>query len=298
MGNADVETPTMSGPYLFRVGKVDESRFAVPPGYAERSRGFQRCPLVDRSVGSVHMGVGICRLEPHGDVDCCVHANEKGIYVLAGALEMRRGGETFRLAADDYAFVPYGEIHALRNTGGTPARWFEMQAPQPKLPGGWQDTIFTDDDGWPAEVDPPDLADPRTRFVGHFNGQRPMIRDGAGIRGLTVHRFMEREFGTQHFFMMRGELAVDGVRGRHDHAVEEIYFALDGEADIEIEGKRYQLGPGDFAWTGVGTCHAFFQKGNRPFRWLETQAPQFPAQNASRNYAAWEKLRARMKSDT
>jgi mannose-6-phosphate isomerase-like protein (cupin superfamily) len=298
MDKADRETSTMSGPYLYRVGKVDELKFAVPRDYAEHSRGFQRCPLIDRSVGSVHMGVGICRLELHGEVDCCVHANEKGIYVLEGALEMKRGSETFRLAADDYAFVPYGEIHALRNTGETPARWFEMQAPQPKLPGGWEDTIFTDNDAWPPQVNPPDFADPRTRFVGHFNGQRPMIRDGAGIRGLTVHRFMEREFGTQHFFMMRGELAVEGVRGRHDHAVEEIYFALSGEADIEIEGKRYHLGPGDFAWTGVGTCHAFFQKGDAPFRWLETQAPQFPAQNASRNYAAWERLRARMKSRT
>lgn len=40
-----------------------------------------------------------------------------------------------------------------------------------------------------------------------------------------------------------------------------------------------------------------FRVGNvseAPFRWIETQAPQFPGQHASRNYAAWEKLRARM----
>src|SRR6185436_17923452 len=190
-----------------------------------------------------------------------------------------------------YAFIPYAASHALRNAGDRPVRWFEMQAPQPRLPGGWQDTIFVDDAGWPAQVPAPDLGDPRTHFVGQFREQKPMIRDAAGIRGLKVYRFMEREFGAQHFFMMRGELAVGGVRGRHDHAVEEIYMALSGEADIEIEGARHHLGPGDFAWTGVGTCHAFFQKGGEPFRWIETQAPQFPAQNASRNYAAWEKLR-------
>jgi hypothetical protein len=33
-----------------------------------------------------------------------------------------------------------------------------------------------------------------------------------------------------------------------------------------------------------------------PFRWIETQAPQFPAQHASRNYAAWEGMRLRMNS--
>ena len=75
-----------------------------------------------------------------------------------------------------------------------------------------------------------------------------------------------------------------------------MYLGLEGEADIEIEGRRYHLGSGDYAWTGVGTCHAFFQKGDNPFRWIETQAPQFPAQHASRNYASWERMRLRMKA--
>lgn len=298
MGKADLESSMAGRSFMFHVGKVDESKFAVPQAYAQYSRGYERCTLVDRSVGSVHMGVGIRQLQPQGNIDPCVHANEKGIYILEGEVGMKRGSEAFRLAADDYAFVPYGTSHAFRNSGDKPVRWFEMQAPQPKPPGGWQDTFFVNDIDWSAPVSPPDLEDPRTRFLGHFKGQRPMIRDGAGIRGLTVHRFMEREFGAHHFFMMRGELAVGGVRGRHDHAVEEIYFVLSGESDIEIEGERYHLRPGDFAWTGVGTCHAFFQKRNAPFRWIETQAPQFPAQNASRNYAAWEKIRAGMKSKT
>ena len=33
-----------------------------------------------------------------------------------------------------------------------------------------------------------------------------------------------------------------------------------------------------------------------PFRWIETPAPQFPAQHASRNYASRERLRLRMKA--
>jgi mannose-6-phosphate isomerase-like protein (cupin superfamily) len=294
MGKAELDTPLSAPPFLFHVGKVDEAKFAVPHGYAENSRGYMRQSLVERSVGSVHMGVGVCRLEPRGHIDNCVHANEKGIYLLAGELEMKLGSEAFRLNENDYAFVPFATSHALRNVGEKPARWFEMQAPQPKPPGKWQDTFFLDDSDWPREPGRPDLEDPRTQFLGHFKGQKPMIRDGAGIRGLIVHRFMEREFGAQHFFMMRGELAVGGVRGRHDHAVEEVYLGLEGEADIEIEGQRYHLGAGDFAWTGVGTCHAFFQKGSAPFRWIETQAPQFPAQHASRNYAAWERMRLRM----
>lgn len=296
MGKVETETPLTAGPFLFHVGKVDEAKFAVPPGYGQNSRGYTRQSLVDRSLGSVHMGVGVCRLEAQGHVDDCVRAYETGIYLLAGELELKIGAEAVRLSADDYAFIPFATAHALRNTGGAPARWFEMQAPQPKPPGAWQDTFFTADAEWPHEIGRPDLEDPRTQYLGHFKGQKPMIRDGPGIRGLVVHRFMEHEFGAQHFFMMRGELAAGGVRGRHDHAVEEVYLGLEGEADIEIEGRRYHLGPGDCAWTGVGTCHAFFQKGSAPFRWIETQAPQFPAQHASRNYASWERMRLRMKA--
>src|SRR5262249_18171720 len=261
MGKADIDARTIGGPFLFHVGKGDDEKFAVPHAYADHSTGLEQYVLVDRSAGSVHMGAGICRLAPAGCTSSRVHAYEKGIYLLSGELEVQRDAEAFRLTADDYAFVPYGTPHALRNTSNEPARWFEMSAPQPKPPGGWEDTLFLGAADWPAQVGRPDLEDPCTRFLGRFKGQKPMIRDAAGVRGLKVHRFMERDFGVQHFFMMRGELAVGGVRGRHDHAVEEIYYVIEGEADIEMEGTRYPIGPGDYAWTGVGTCHAFFQKG-------------------------------------
>ena len=277
---------------MFHVGKFDESRFAVPRGYAQHSRGFERVSLMDRSIGSVHMGVGIGRLQPMGNIETCVHANEKGIYILEGELEMKRGQEVFRLSVDDYALIPYGTPHAFRNTAAKAARWFEMQAPQPKPPGGWQDTFFVDDRDWPAQVNQPDLENPDTRFLGHFKTGKAMIPRGKGIKGLTVYRFMEREFGAQHFFMMRGELLPGGVRSCHDHPVEEFYFALSGETFMDMEGERFRLRRGDVAWTGVGASHAFCHTGDVPFRWIETQAPQFPAQNGTRNYSDWDELRA------
>ena len=238
------------------------------------------------------MGVGICQLQPMGHVRSRLHANEKGIYILEGELEIKRGHEAFRLSADDYALIPYGMSHALRNRGDRTARWFEMQAPQPKPLGGWQDTFFVDDNDWPAQVGPPDWENPDTRFLGHFGTQKPMLPQGEGIGGLAVYRFMERDFGAQHFFMMRGELSVGGLRSRHDHPVEEFYFALSGATFMDIEGERFHLRRGDVAWTGVGASHAFCHTGDVPFRWIETQAPQFPARNGTRNYSDWDKLRA------
>jgi mannose-6-phosphate isomerase-like protein (cupin superfamily) len=88
--------------------------------------------------------------------------------------------------------------------------------------------------------------------------------------------------------MMRGELSPGGFRRYHDHPLEEFYFPLSGEAFMEIEGRRFRLRAGDFAWTGVGAAHAFFHAGDEPFRWIETQAPQFPACHGSRDHADWD----------
>ena len=109
---------------------------------------------------------------------------------------------------------------------------------------------------------------------------------------------MERNFGATCFFMMRGEMSVGAYRTRHDHPIEEFYLCLSGEVMMDIEDESFHLVAGDFVWTGVGTSHAFRQIGDEPFRWLETQTPQFPAQHGTRNYVEWEKLRQRSSSES
>lgn len=273
------------------VGRIADLKFKVPPCYEGHSKGYERMTLIEASVGSVHMGLGICRIQPEGFVAQCVHANEKGIYVLEGEVQLSRGNESSRLSTDDYALVPYGTVHAYRGSGTSAARWLEMQAPQPKPEGDWQDTFFTGATYWPEAVAAPDMNDPRMRLWGHFSGGMPVSPGRGGARGLSVNVFMNREFGAQNFAMMRGQIATGGSVGLHDHPIEESYLFLSGTVEMEIEGRRYTLGPGDFAWTGVGASHAFFQRGKAPVQWIETQAPQFPAQNGFRFYAAWDKLR-------
>jgi quercetin dioxygenase-like cupin family protein len=273
----------------------EKMKATVPPGYEKHSQGYQRSTLVDHSVGSVHQSVGICQLDPKGSVGFCVHAYEEGIYTLEGEVEMKRDGEAFLLLADDYALVPYGVPHAYRNRGDKVARWFEVLAPQPKPPGAWQDTFFIGDADWPKEVFQPNWGDPRTRGLGHFRGQNPWIPSRPDVHGLTVYQFMNQEFGAQHFILMRGEFAPGATYGLSDHPIEESFFALSGEIEIEMEGEIYHLRPGDAAWAGVGSCHAWGNKGNMPYRWIETQAPQFPTQNGARFYSDWDGLRGLQK---
>lgn len=276
----------------YYVGKYDESRFAVPDGYAGQSTGFERVSLVNRAVGSVHMEACISRLHAGGSIATCVHAYEKGIYVFEGELELMRADEHIRLPTDGFALIPYAAPHAFRNVGTRTARWFEILTPQPKPSAALRDTFFTGEAAWPAPSGAP--VDALThKAVGLFNAENPIPALGGGLsQGLTVFRFMERQFGAQCFFMMRGEMAAGAFRTRHDHTVEEFYLGLGGEVIMDIEDRSFRLGAGDVAWTGVVTSHAFRNAGNETFRWLETQTPQFPAQHGTRNYADWEKLRA------
>ncbi len=271
------------------VGKIDQARFGVPAVYAGHASGFERSSLIDRAAGSVHVEACIARLQSGGHVAGCVHAYEKGLYVFEGELELLRNGELIVLPADSYALVPTATAHAFRNRGTQTARWFEVLAPQPKPAAALRDTFFTGDDAWPE----PSVPAGAPAAVGCFKAENPIAgRSGELQRGMSVFRFMERSFGARCFLMMRGEMAVGGHRTRHDHPLEEFYLGLSGEVEMEIEDRSFRLGAGDFAWTGVGTSHAFRHVGGEPFRWLETQTPQFPPDFGTRNYVEWEKLRA------
>lgn len=265
----------------YHVATFDESQLAAPPVYEGHATGFVRASLINRSHGSVHMETSISSLAAGGSVDRTIHAFEKGIYVLDGELDVIRGEEAFRLGADDYALVPYGVAHAFRNCGRHATRWFEMLSPQPKPPSAFQDTFFQDDVTWPGTIS--SLAAPAAS-TGHFYPREPLAPRAPGVQGLSVFRFMQQQFGARQLFMMRGNLAPGGYRSRHDHTVEEFYLGLRGECIMDIEDRSFVLKCGVVAWTGVGTSHAFRHEGDEPFQWIETQAPQFPAHNGTRNY--------------
>lgn len=261
----------------------------VPYPFEKHSKGYERVMLVDHSIGAVHQAVGICELQPGGSVDCCLHTNEEAIYLFEGELEMLLDGKAFRLSAEDYALVPYGIPHAYRNRGKKAVRWFEAQAPQPKPPGGWQDTYFFEAN-WPEKVAAPDFEDPRTRFVGHFKEEAPLFPSGVEGNGPRVHMFIKQELGSQHMLVHRGVFEPGGYLDPHDHAAEESFYGFGGELDLELEGTVYKIRAGDIAFAGVGAAHSWHNRGKEPFRWIETITPQFPTASATRKHRVWEKL--------
>lgn len=63
---------------------------------------------------------------------------------------------------------------------------------------------------------------------------------------------------------------------RHYHArTEEIYVLLDGEGEMEVEGDRAPVGPGDAILIPAGARHQIRAGGSGPLRFLCCCAPPY-----------------------
>jgi quercetin dioxygenase-like cupin family protein len=284
------------------------------PEYLENSRFFGRSSLVDRSTGSVHMGVGLCALHEGGHVDSHVHSFEESFYVVAGHPTLVLDGRPYSLSHGACGLVPVGVPHAWLGPSNGDAMWIDMLAPQPRPAGAEDDTFF---------IGPPDrtgaeafdIRDPRSRHLFRLDADdialetlsagspldAPTVSAGMNTAllaysGIRVKMLVDQRLDAQLSTMFMVEYQPGGVAHPHDHPIEESYFVLDGEVDAVADGQRYTLRRGDLFWTGVGCIHAFYNRSERTVRWLETQSPQPPARHSYRFNRDWEYLKQKLTS--
>lgn len=63
----------------------------------------------------------------------------------------------------------------------------------------------------------------------------------------------------------------------HFHAKSDnVYFVLEGEISVVVEGEEYRLGPHDALFIPPGLRHATSNSGNTPARFIEIYAPASP----------------------
>jgi len=297
---------------VHHVLRADEIR--PQPAYPGASADFARCALVDAAAGSVHMGVGLCTLEPEGSVDEHLHSFEESFYILAGSPVLVLDGRAHLLRPGACGVVPVGVRHAWVGPPGETARWIDMCSPQPRVDAaGGEDTFFVG----PAPVDlepaPLDVRDPRTRnFFRLDEGQMNLDRLKAGApvdeptvsasmatallaySGIAVKMLVDQRLDAQLHTMFMVEYEPGGVAHPHDHPLEEAYVILEGEVEAHADSEQYTLRPGDAFWTGVGCVHAFYNRTDMRVRWLETQSPQPPARHSYRFNRDWEYLQTRI----
>ncbi len=283
------------------MGKVGDAPARPLDAWAGHSGGYSASSLVDHERGSVHTWLGLNRLEPGGRLDSHFHSYEEGVYILEGEVLVGLEGNSYLLRPGDYAVFPIGLPHAWRNAGSASVQWLDMLSPQPRQPDRESDLFFSGE-GAPDSGAAPNLRDPSARFLGHFSpdqlpppSEPPMGGVGSGdIQGVSIKMMIDRALGAEHMTMFIVRLQPGGQVTIHDHPLEESYFLLSGECEIVFNDKSHMLKPGDVGWAGVGTTHGFFNRGQAPVSWLETQAPQPPPQQAFRSRAYWERVAAEL----
>ncbi len=275
--------------------------------HREVSAGLTRWPVIDEdTAGAVHTGFGIAELAGGARIPARTQSFEESFYLLTGTVVLQTADGAALLHPGDYGLLPVGVPHAWRNDTDHPARWAQLQTPQPRARHAG-DTLAVP----PLPVtlpDPVDVRDPRTRRYGHIEPanmavdqqSQQALAPSASMRtallvysGITVKMMVDTDLGAQLSTMFMVHYDPDGVAGAHDHPFEETYLFLEGRALAEFDGEKYELGPGDVAFAGVGCGHGFANLGGGPLRWLETQAPQPPARHSYRFARDWDYLRSR-----
>jgi mannose-6-phosphate isomerase-like protein (cupin superfamily) len=288
---------------MHSVSKVDEAAAQTPQLYGSHSSGFRRATYVDHRVGSVHMGVGVCFLDPKGAISPHVHSFEESFYVLEGNPIVQIGGKSYTLGPGHFGLISTGVPHAWRNASNARVRWLEMQAPQPRPADYGKDTFFVGGEVASQGTAPPDFADPADKLLGHFD-EAQLPRPGGPSQmegfnpttGVAIKMFVDRSFGAIHQSLFLIQYLPGAKIDLHDHTFEESYLIVSGRVRAQADGKTYDLGPGDVIWTSVGCLHSFDNVGKEPVRWIETQAPLPPAKEVFRFEREWAPLAEKEKT--
>lgn len=272
------------------VSRIDYSGAQTPKAYVGHSTGFTRAGFVDRAMGSVHMGVGICALMRGGAIEPHLHSFEESFYILEGHARLTGAGKTHEVSPGHFGLIPTGTQHAWSTIGDGPVRWLEMQAPQPRLEeaAAGPDTFFGDFQ----------VSAGAGASLGHFDESQLPRPGGASqmegfnpTTGVAIKMFVDRSFGAIHQSLFLIQYMPGAKIDPHDHTFEESYLIVGGRVQATADGKSYDLGPGDVIWTGVGCVHSFANLGSEPVRWIETQAPLPPAKEVFRFERDWARVR-------
>lgn len=286
--------------YVIRRGA--DAQYLPPGALVPGAQGITRWRAVGEADGAAHTEFGVTRIEPGGSSATHVHSFEESFHVLEGEVILATPEATVHLVAGDYGILPIGVPHRWTALAEVGAVWADLLTPPARERHG-SDTYRVAE--LPVvEAVPVDTRDPRTRSFGNVTAghlhpgrqSQDLLAVSASMRtallvysGISLKMMVDSDLGASlgTMFMVRYE--PDGKAGPHDHPLEEAYLVTDGEVLATFDGEEVLLGPGDFAWAGVGCVHSFAATGAE-VTWLETQAPQMPARHAYRFARDWDYL--------
>jgi mannose-6-phosphate isomerase-like protein (cupin superfamily) len=107
--------------------------------------------------------------------------------------------------------------------------------------------------------------------IQNLSAQSPFItKDGATIRSILDRT----NAPVQNQSLAEARVSAGSRTERHYHKVaEELYFILEGEGELELDGERRMVGPGDAILIPSGAWHTIMAK--EPLRFLCCCAPPY-----------------------
>ncbi len=95
--------------------------------------------------------------------------------------------------------------------------------------------------------------------------------------GSTIRVLLDAELaGAREQSVAEATLAPGQATERHYHArTEEIYYVLEGEGELEVDGERASVGPGDAILLRPGAWHQIRATGGRELQFLCCCAPPY-----------------------
>ena len=94
--------------------------------------------------------------------------------------------------------------------------------------------------------------------------------------GSTIRVLLDAENGTANQSLAEAELAPGQATERHYHArSEELYVLLEGSGEMDVDGERASVGPGQAILIPPGARHQIRASGAGPLRFLCCCAPPY-----------------------
>jgi quercetin dioxygenase-like cupin family protein len=91
--------------------------------------------------------------------------------------------------------------------------------------------------------------------------------------GIQVCERLGARFGARHLSVFLLEFAAGAEIRGHRHPYEESFFILSGRVLFALDGRAYELGPGDFGFVPIAAGHAWHNPGPAPCRLLRVHSP-------------------------
>lgn len=296
---------------MHHITHIEKSAAAPVEEYTSHSQGFSRQLLVGRNEGSPHAMLSACWIGPDGFIDSVVHSYEFSLYILEGEATVFMQGDRIVLNKDECLVVPVGVSYAIK-ASPRGVHWLQIHAPGEIETPRRKDTYFTKEkkivDGF-GDSREFDLRDPRNQHAFRFDPSSMDLdnlavgakKDAPAVSasmatallaysGIGVRMLIDQRVGAKLHTMFIVNYQPTAIAHPHDHPFEETYTFTHGEVHGLIEGIEYVFHPGDVLWCGVGADHGFENRSKGIVRWIETQAPQPPAQHSYRFSRDWEYL--------